>query len=454
MSSLDHNIAAESLENFEHLLQASFKMGDLPEGRVVKGSILHISKDTVIVDVGLKSEGRIAIKEFGDMPLAVGDEVDVYVERYEGRMGDIQLSREKVLQGATWQKLLDAHQGGTSVEGTIVSQVKGGLMVNIEGTTAFLPGSQVDVRPVKDLSSLVGITQKFMVLKMDQERNNVVVSHRALMEEFRTVGRKQLLETIEQGHKVQGVVKNITDYGAFVDLGGVDGLLHVTDMSVHRINHPSEVLKVGDVITVVVTRFNKETQRISLGRKQLEKDSWQNIHEQYSLGAIVDGVVTNITGYGAFVALSEGVEGLIYMGEMVWGKRNVDPHQVVSPNQEVQVMILDIDSSRRRISLSMKRCKENPFEAFEKEYPVGSEVEGEVKNVTEVGLIVLLPGGIDCTVHKADLSWDLSPDEALTKYHIGDRVRMKVLSVNALKEMIGLGIKQLEEKKAGEETGA
>ncbi len=446
MSPLEQSIEKESLENFEHLLKESFKSGDLPEGRIVKGKILHISKDMVVVDVGLKSEGRIALKEFGDMSLEVGDEVDVYVERYEGRMGDIQLSREKVLQGATWQKLLDAHQGGHPVEGTIVSQVKGGLMVNIDGTTAFLPGSQVDVRPVKDLSAFIGMTQKFMVLKMDQERNNVVVSHRALMEEFRTVGKKQLLETIEQGHVVEGIVKNITEYGAFIDLGGIDGLLHVTDMSWGRINHPSEVLKVGDVITVMVTRFNKETQRISLGRKQLEKDPWQSIHDQYTVGSIVNGTVTNVTDYGAFVALSEGVEGLIYMGEMVWSKRNVDPRQVVTPNQEVQVMILDIDSSRRRISLGMKQCKENPFEAFEKKYPVGSEVEGEVKNVTEVGLIVLLPGGIDCTVHKADLSWDLSPDEALTKYHIDDKVRMRVLSINAEKEMIGLGIKQLEEK--------
>lgn len=443
-----------SSENFEILLRESFQERDSLEGEVVSGTVLGIHKEMVIIDVGLKSEGRIPLKEFGDTVLKIGDTIDVYIERYEGRLGDVQLSREKVLQKATWQKLSKAHKDATLIEGTIVGQVKGGLTVSIDGTIAFLPGSQVDVRPVKDLGALVGETRQFMVLKMDEERSNVVVSHRAILEECRTAGKKQLLETLEQGAKLEGVVKNITDYGAFVDLGGIDGLLHVTDIAWRRIQHPSEVLKVGETIMVMVTRFNKETQRISLGRKQLEKDPWQSIHERYTVGSMVMGTVTNVTDYGAFVALSEGVEGLIYMAEMVWSKRNINPHQVVTPNEEVQVMILDIDPGRRRISLGLKQCTKNPFESFEKTYPVGSEVEGEVKNVTEVGLIVQLPGGIDCTIHKADLSWDLSPDEALARYQIDEKIRMRVLSINAVKEMIGLGVKQLAEGRGNDLVSA
>jgi small subunit ribosomal protein S1 len=433
-----------ALNEFQTLLEASLRKRVNLEGQVVKGRVVSIDKDMALIDVGLKSEGRVPLKEFAPRQLSVGDEVEVYIDRYEGRMGDAQLSHERARQEASWSSLSDAFRDKKPIEGVIIGQVKGGLTVDILGTTAFLPGSQVDIRPVKDLTHFLGTTQLFQVLKMDDSRSNVVVSRRAILEESRSAGRQNLLGSIEQGQRLDGVVKNLTDYGAFVDLGGIDGLLHITDMAWKRLKHPSELLVVGQKIQVVVTRFNKETQRISLGMKQLEKDPWTTIHELYKIGERVQGVVTNVTDYGAFVELSEGLEGLIYVGEMVWSKKNVDPHQIVHSGQEVTTVILEIDPAKRRVSLGLKQATENPLDRFALKHEIGSTVEAEVKDVTEFGLLVGLPDGINCTVHKNDLSWEVSPDEMLERYSIGMKISLKVLSINPAKEMIGLGVKQLE----------
>lgn len=446
-----------STSNFDKLLESSFQQSAALEGSVVKGQIIDIQNDIAIIDVGLKSEGRVPLKEFakdGQVSLQVGDVVDVYIERYEDRQGDIILSHEKAHQEATWQRLLKAFEEGQPVEGRITQSVKGGLTVDLGGTMAFLPGSHIDIRPVKDPSSLIGSTLNFMILKIDESRCNVVLSHRAVLEKSRSAGRQALLASLEQGQVLKGVVKNITDYGVFVDLGGIDGLLHVTDISWKRVQHPSEVLSVGQTISVVVTRFNKETQRISLGMKQLEKDPWQDIDTKYHVGDKVMGTVTNITDYGAFVELDEGVEGLIYVAEMSWNKKNVVPSQIVSPGQAVQVMILDVDRKTRRISLGYKQCTPNPFEKFEKTYPVGNAVEGTVKEITEFGLIVQLPEGIDGTIHKSELSWTQSGDEVLKQYQAGDRIKIKILSINVPKEIIGLSVRQLSENPYKEEFEA
>jgi small subunit ribosomal protein S1 len=431
-----------SPQEFQTLLENSFKKRMNLEGQVVKGVVVSIDKDMALIDVNLKSEGRVPLKEFLPAKLDVGDEVEVYIDRYEGPQGDVQLSHERARQEASWQQVSESFTGKKPIEGMIINQVKGGLTVDIQGTIAFLPGSQVDIRPVKDLSHFIGTTQQFIVIKVDGSRSNVVVSRRAVLEESRASGRQHLLETLEQGQHLDGVVKNLTDYGAFVDLGGIDGLLHITDIAWKRIQHPSEVLSVGQAIKVMVTRFNKETQRISLGMKQLEKDPWVNITERYKSSDHVHGVVTNVTDYGAFVEMDEGLEGLVYVGDMVWGKKNVDPRQVVSSGQEIEAMILEIDTTKRRISLGLKQCTENPLERFAAKNPIGSEVEGEIKDITEFGLLVHLPEGVDGAIHTSDLVWDSSED-VLSRYSVGSPIKMKVLNINVAKEIIGLGVKQL-----------
>ena len=417
------------------------------EGRVLKGTVIAIDGDSVVVDVGLKSEGRVPVKEFGtpgrELDIKPGDEVDVFVERYEDRDGVIRLSREKARREEAWADLEKAFAKAERVNGVIFGRVKGGFIVDLSGAVAFLPGSQVDIRPVRDISPLMGTPQPFQILKMDQARNNIVVSRRAVLEETRSEARSELMQNLVEGQVLDGVVKNITDYGAFVDLGGVDGLLHVTDIAWKRINHPSEALQVGETVKVQVIRFNSETQRISLGMKQLEADPWEGIAGKYPVGAKLKGRVTNITDYGAFVELEAGVEGLVHVSEMSWTKKNVHPGKIVSTSQEVEVMVLDTDSDKRRISLGLKQCMENPWADFLIKFPVGSEVEGEVRNITEFGLFIGLDGDIDGMAHLSDLSWEKAGEEALADYTKGDMVKAKILDVDVDKERISLGIKQL-----------
>ena len=435
-------------ENFADLLEES--IGELGfEGRVLKGTVLAIDNDVVVVDVGLKSEGRVPLKEFGtpgqDLKLNVGDDVDVYVERYEDREGMIRLSREKARREEAWIELEKAFNATERVNGVIFGRVKGGFIVDLAGAVAFLPGSQVDIRPVRDISPLMGTPQPFQILKMDAQRNNIVVSRRAVLEESRSEARSELISQLSEGQVLDGVVKNITDYGAFVDLGGVDGLLHVTDIAWKRINHPSEALQIGESIKVQVIRFNAETQRISLGMKQLEADPWEGVGAKYPIGTRFSGRVTNITDYGAFVELEAGVEGLVHVSEMSWTKKNVHPGKIVSTSQEVEVMVLDADPDKRRISLGLKQCRDNPWDAFAAQFPVGTEVEGEVKNITEFGLFIGLDGEIDGMAHLSDLSWEKTGEEALADYNKGDTVKAKVLDVDIEKERISLGVKQLRE---------
>jgi len=419
------------------------------EGRVLKGTVLSVDGDVAVVDVGLKSEGRVPLKEFGipgqDLDLKVGDQVDVYVERYEDRDGLIGLSREKARREESWTELEKSFTDNVRVNGVIFGRVKGGFIVDLDGAVAFLPGSQVDIRPVRDITPLMGTPQPFQILKMDAQRNNIVVSRRAVLEESRSEARSELISQLTEGQVLEGVVKNITDYGAFVDLGGVDGLLHVTDIAWKRINHPSEALQIGETIKVQVIRFNAETQRISLGMKQLEADPWEGVGAKYPTGTRFTGRVTNITDYGAFVELEAGVEGLVHVSEMSWTKKNVHPGKIVSTSQEVEVMVLDADPERRRISLGLKQCMDNPWGSFAASYPVGSDVEGEVKNITEFGLFIGLAGEIDGMAHLSDLSWDKTGEEALTDFNKGDMVRAKVLDVDVEKERISLGVKQLTE---------
>jgi len=450
---VDSKELAESEEEFKDLLKESFSEKSLAEERVVKGVVVGVDDECVLIDVGLKSEGRIPIKEFtfeGYTPdLSIGSIVDVHVERYEDKSGGILLSRERARQEATWCNLSDAFRDKKPVEGVITGRVKGGFTVDLAGAVAFLPGSQVDVRPVKDINALLDVKQPFIILKMESVRSNIVVSRRAVMEESRMEERKVLLSSLEQGKMLRGVVKNITDYGAFIDLGGIDGLLHVTDISWKRVKHPSDVLTIGQNVDVIVTRFNKETQRISLGMKQLEKDPWVGVEERYKIGQRVKGTVTNVTDCGAFVEVVEGIEGLVYVSEMAWTKKNIIPSQIVSEGQEVEVEILDVDPVKRRISLGLKQCTPNPLEEFAKEYPVGSEIDATIKDVTEFGLIVQLTNKIEGTVHKSDLSWSSSGDEALARYQVGDAVSLKVLSIDPRKEIIGLGAKQLSSDERG-----
>ncbi len=451
MANTDAAAAAEttpqSTEDFEALLNESLGDDEGFEGRVLRGVVVNVDGDFAIVDVGLKSEGRVPLKEFmspgSDEKLVAGDEVDVYVERYEDRDGLVRLSREKARREEAWVGLEKAFEKGERVNGVIFGRVKGGFIVDLDGAVAFLPGSQVDIRPVRDVQPLMGMPQPFQILKMDPQRNNIVVSRRAVLEETRTEARSELISSLQEGQVLEGVVKNITDYGAFVDLGGVDGLLHVTDIAWKRINHPSEALSIGETVKVQIIRFNAETQRISLGMKQLEADPWDGVEAKYPVGTKFTGRVTNITDYGAFVELEPGVEGLVHVSEMSWTKKNVHPGKIVSTSQEVEVMVLDVDPDKRRISLGLKQCAANPWEDFVVKFPVGAEVEGEVKNITEFGLFIGLDGEIDGMAHLSDLSWDKSGEEALADYTKGDMVKAKVLDVDVDKERVSLGIKQL-----------
>ncbi|MCW2244855.1 small subunit ribosomal protein S1 [Azospirillum fermentarium] len=434
-------------ESFAALLEESLGTAESLEGSVVKGRVVSVENDMVTIDVGLKSEGRVALKEFSvpgqPAELKVGDTVEVYLERMEDKNGEAVLSREKAKREEAWTQLEKAFNDQQRVTGVIFGRVKGGFTVDLNGAVAFLPGSQVDIRPVRDISPLLGTPQPFQILKMDRSRGNIVVSRRAVLEESRAEARSELVANLKEGQVLQGVVKNITDYGAFVDLGGVDGLLHVTDIAWRRINHPSEALQIGQTVTVQVIRFNPETQRISLGMKQLEADPWEGVEAKYPIGAKFKGRVTNITDYGAFVELEPGIEGLVHVSEMSWTKKNVHPGKIVSTSQEVEVMVLDVDPQKRRISLGLKQCLDNPWETFLDKFGPGTELEGEVKNITEFGLFVGLPGDIDGMVHMSDLDWNKSGEEAIAEFKKGDRVKVKVLDVDIDKERISLGIKQL-----------
>ncbi len=434
-------------EIFADLLEESFNTSPTIEGSVIKGTIVRIDDEFVLIDVGLKSEGRIPLKEFArggrEPDMKSGDRVDVFVERYEDRDGLIILSRDKARREEAWNVLEEMHTKQSRVEGIIFGRVKGGFTVDLNGAVAFLPGSQVDIRPVRDITPLMGSPQQFQILKMDRARGNIVVSRRAVMEETRAHERSKLMEDLKEGQVLDGVVKNITDYGAFVDLGGVDGLLHVTDISWKRVNHPSEALSVGQQLKVQVIRFNAETQRISLGMKQLEADPWNGVAGKYPVGTKFTGRVTNITDYGAFVELEAGVEGLVHVSEMSWTKKNIHPGKIVSTSQEVEVMVLDVDQEKRRISLGLKQCLANPWIAFKEKFPIGGTIEGEVKNITEFGLFVGLDGEIDGMVHLSDLTYEADGDAALKSYTRGQMVKAKVLDVDVEKERVSLGVKQL-----------
>ena len=434
-------------EDFESMLLDSFVDNDAAEGTVVKGRVVAIEKDLALVDVGLKTEGRVPLKEFGqagrDGTITVGSEVEVYVDRVENAVGEAVLSREKARREESWVKLEEKYNANERVEGTIFNQVKGGFTVDLEGAVAFLPRSQVDIRPIRDIAPLMNVPQPFQILKMDKRRGNIVVSRRAILEESRAEQRSEIVQQLEEGQVVDGVVKNITDYGAFVDLGGIDGLLHVTDIAWRRVNHPSEVLTIGETIKVQIVRINHESHRISLGMKQLQADPWEGIEAKYPIQAKFTGRVTNITDYGAFVELEPGIEGLIHVSEMSWTKKNVHPGKIVSTSQEVEVVVLEVDPDKRRISLGLKQTLQNPWEAFAEKNPVGSTIEGEVKNKTEFGLFIGLEGDVDGMVHLSDLDWQKSGEIALDDYNRGDMVSAKVLDVDVDKERISLGIKQL-----------
>jgi small subunit ribosomal protein S1 len=439
-------------DSFASLLDETLGQDTGFEGSVVTGRVLRLTDEFAIVDVGLKSEGRVALKEFGPPgarpEVKPGDVIELYVERYEDKDGAIILSREKARREEAWTNLEKAFETQQRVNGRIYGRVKGGFTVDLNGAVAFLPGSQVDIRPVRDVGPLMDTPQPFQILKMDRARGNIVVSRRAVLEETRAEQRSELIQGLKEGQILDGVVKNITDYGAFVDLGGVDGLLHVTDVAWRRINHPSEALQIGQQVKVQVIRFNPDTQRISLGMKQLEADPWDGVAAKYPVGAKYSGRVTNITDYGAFVELEPGVEGLVHVSEMSWTKKNVHPGKIVSTSQEVEVIVLDVDASKRRISLGLKQVQQNPWEQFVEEHPIGSEVEGELRNITEFGLFIGLSADIDGMIHMSDLSWDEPGELAMAKYEKGQMVKAKVLDVDVEKERISLGIKQLKDDPA------
>ncbi|SNZ20635.1 30S ribosomal protein S1 [Cohaesibacter gelatinilyticus] len=437
-----------SMEDFAALLDESFSAEEPHEGSVIKGTVVGIEKDMAIIDVGLKVEGRVSLKEFGaqakDGGLEIGSEVEVYLERIENALGEAVLSRDKARREESWGKLEKAFEAEEKVQGVIFNQVKGGFTVDLDGAVAFLPRSQVDIRPVRDVTPLMHTPQPFQILKMDKRRGNIVVSRRVILEETRAELRSELVQNLKEGQTVEGIVKNITDYGAFVDLGGIDGLLHVTDIAWRRINHPSEVLSIGQSVKVQIVRVNQETHRISLGMKQLETDPWSEIEQRYPVGEKFTGRVTNITDYGAFLELEPGIEGLIHVSEMSWTKKNVHPGKIVSTSQEVEVMILEVDPVKRRVSLGLKQTLDNPWAVFADSHPQGTIVEGEVKNKTEFGLFIGLEGEVDGMVHLSDLDWNRPGEQVLEEYNKGDMVKAVILDVDVDKERISLGIKQLE----------
>ena len=448
---------ANTMDEFEALLNESFEMDTPEEGSVVKGKVIAIEAGQAIIDVGYKMEGRVDIKEFadpGEAPkIAAGDVVEVFLRQVENSKGEAVISREMARREEAWDRLETAFAGEARVEGAIFGRVKGGFTVDLGGAVAFLPGSQVDVRPVRDAGPLMGLKQPFQILKMDRRRGNIVVSRRAILEESRAEQRAEVIGNLTEGQNVDGVVKNITEYGAFVDLGGVDGLLHVTDMAWRRVNHPSEILTIGETIKVQVIKINKETHRISLGMKQLQEDPWDLVAAKYPLESTHTGRVTNITDYGAFVELEAGVEGLVHVSEMSWTKKNVHPGKIVSTSQEVEVMVLEIDGTKRRVSLGLKQTQRNPWEVFAETHPEGTEVEGEVKNITEFGLFVGLEGDIDGMVHLSDLSWDERGEDAIQSYHKNDVVQAVVSEVDVEKERISLSIKGMGGDKFAEAVG-
>ncbi len=435
-------------DDFAALLEQSLSQTGAQEGAVVKGRIIAIENDLAVIDVGLKTEGRVPIKEFASpgqpSRVVVGDEVEVFLERIENALGEAVLSRDKARREEGWNRLEKAFAANDRVTGHIFGRVKGGFTVDLDGAVAFLPGSQVDVRPVRDIGPLLNLPQPFQILKMDRRRGNIVVSRRAVLEEDRAEQRSELVANLREGQVIEGVVKNITDYGAFVDLGGVDGLLHVTDIAWRRVNHPSEVLSIGQTVKVQIIKVNPETQRISLGMKQLEADPWEAVAVKYPVGTRYKGRVTNITDYGAFVELEPGVEGLVHVSEMSWTKKNVHPGKIISSSQEVEVQVLEVDPVKRRISLGLKQCFPNPWEAFAATHPSGTVIEGEIKNITEFGLFVGLDGDVDGMVHMSDLDWNKPAEQAIAQFKKGDHVRAQVLDVDVEKERISLGIKQLE----------
>lgn len=457
MSQAANAYANLEIEDFGALFEESQTTGGKSEGSVIKGIIISIEKDVVIIDVGMKSEGRVPLREFSvnNVPaeLRAGDEVEVYLEKIENKNGEAVLSREKALREEAWVKLEKACADSIRVDGVIFGRVKGGFTVDIQGAVAFLPGSQVDIRPIRDVTPLMHITQPFLILKMDRKRGNIVVSRRAILEESRVEARNDLLGKISEGQILDGVVKNITDYGAFIDMGGIDGLLHVTDISWRRISHPTEILSIGQTIKVIVTKFDQATKRVSLGMKQLETNPWQEAAEKYKIGTKLHGKITNITDYGAFVELEPGIEGLVHVSEISWVKKSAHPSKLVSVSQEVDVVVLDIDVSKHRISLGMKQCEENPWAAYSTNVKVGDVIEGEIRNITDFGLFVGLEGDIDGLVHHSDLSWTESGDVAIKNYKKGEMIKAKILAIDIEKERISLGVKQLSEAPEGQSKG-
>lgn len=453
---MTNNPQPEIIENFEDLLEESLKDVDSFEGKVVDGTIVNMDADNVTIDVGLKSEGVVPVKEFGAKAanLNKGDTIQIYVDRLENRQGEIVLSYEKARREAAWEELAVAHEKNEKVLGVITNRVKGGFTVDLSGVIAFLPGSQVDIRPIKDMSPLMDIEQPFMILKMDRARGNIVVSRRAVLEESRAEARGELIKNLQEGQQLQGIVKNITDYGAFIDLGGVDGLLHVTDISWQRINHPSEKIHLGETIDVQVIKFNPETQRISLGMKQLEKDPWAGIEEAFKVEDVVKGVVTNVTDYGVFIELKPGIEGLIHVSELDWTKKNQHPNKIVSPSEEVSVKVLDLDTEKRRISLSLRQTTQNPWAAFAAAHKSGDVIEGEIQNIADFGLFVSLNSDIEGMIHMNDLSWSESPDAALKAYKKGETVKAKILEIDVEKERVALGVKQLTDDPFEKQMGS
>ena len=443
----EHSLSAPTREDFAALLDESYGGSDAFEGSVIKGRVVAIEKDVAVIDIGLKTEGRVPLKEFTgfgrDPAPKVGEEVEVYLERVENALGEAVISRDKARREESWVKLEKAFESNEKVEGVIFNQVKGGFTVDLDSAVAFLPRSQVDIRPIRDAAPLMNVPQPFHILKMDRRRGNIVVSRRTVLEESRAEQRHEIVANLEEGQVIDGVVKNITDYGAFVDLGGIDGLLHVTDIAWRRVNHPSEALTIGQTVKVKIVKINHETHRISLGMKQLLEDPWQGIEAKYPIGARFHGRVTNITDYGAFVELEPGIEGLVHVSEMSWTKKNVHPGKIVSTSQEVDVQVLEVDPVKRRISLGLKQCLRNPWELFAEKHPVGSEVEGEVKNKTEFGLFIGLDGDVDGMVHLSDLDWNRPGEQVIEEFKKGDVIKAQVLDVDVEKERISLGVKQL-----------
>ncbi len=434
-------------ENFNELLEKSLLDFKYKEGQIIKGTVLSIVNDTVVVDVGLKSEGRIPIKEFHspgeEHNVKVGEKYDVYLEKLENKEGEALLSRDRARKEESWNNLEKIQDSNQQVMGIITERVKGGFAVDIDGALAFLPGSQVDLKPIKDISPLLNKPQPMIILKMDKLRGNIVVSRRALLEESRKADRSKLLSDISEGDKLKGLIKNITDYGVFVDLGGMDGLIHVTDLSWERVNHPSEKFKVGDDIEVIVTKYDKENNRISLGLKQLTEDPWKNVDNEYKVGSIIKSKISNVADYGAFVQLERGVEGLIHNSELSWVNKSVHPNNIVSIGEELEVMILEIDHNKRRISLGRKQCIENPWKLFDDKNKKGDVVEGKIKNITDFGIFVQLSNDLDGLIHLSDISWEKSGEEAIKDYKVDDLIKFKILEIDLDKERVSLGIKQL-----------